>query len=111
MSMSTVSEQACLHLLVGHCDLRLPMALTQIIQEGDALLLMQEAVWLALAEVDKASSEQAMVAGVAIYVLQFDLNLRGLGGRKLRPGISSIDDIAWVQLSEKYPRCMTWTAR
>lgn len=109
--MSIVSERACLHLLVSHCDLGLPTALTQIVQVGDALLLMQEAVWLAVTEVDKHSIAQDMVDGLAIYVLQFDLNLRGLGERKLRSGIMSIDDTVWVQLSEKYTRCITWTAR
>ena len=77
----------------------------RVLGSGDALLLMQDAVWLACSE----DALRCVSETVRLFVLQDDLAVRGLSQRRLHPRLSVVDDAEWVQLSEHYPRSLTWS--
>lgn len=106
--MSIVSENLTLHQLTGHRGFALPATLTELCQPRDVLLLMQEAVWLALAEIPAPAIWDHLDSTVALHVLSRDLETRGLSGRQLHPRIQLTDDRQWVELSERCQRSVTW---
>lgn len=109
--MSSGSESGSLHILVGHQALAWPTSLPSLLAAGDSVLLMQEAVWLALVGVAAAPDQAGLPAGVGVYVLATDLEQRGLSQRALHPLIQRIDDAGWVEISERHRRVLTWSGR
>jgi tRNA 2-thiouridine synthesizing protein B len=107
--MSIAAETTTLHQLTGHRGFALPATLSALCRPGDALVLMQEAVWLALAEAAAPLLWEAIDGAVAVHVLGRDLETRGLGARQLHPRIQRIDDAHWVELSERCQRSVTWS--
>ncbi len=108
--MSIDSNLGTLHLLTGQSALLAPRALLLTVGEHDTIILMQDAVWLALASSPDAFVGLRVANAPRILVLASDLEVRGLAGRALYPGIERIDDDAWVAASESHPRCITWGA-
>ncbi|MGD9585159.1 MAG: DsrH/TusB family sulfur relay protein [Lysobacterales bacterium] len=106
--MSSESESGTLHTLVGHTELAWPASLGRLLAAGDSVLLMQEAVWLALAGVAVPPDRIGLPAGVEVCVLATDLDQRGLSARTRHPGVRLIDDAGWVELSERHIRMLTW---
>lgn len=108
--MSIDSNLGTLHLLSGQRALLAAPALLLTVGEHDTVILMQHAVWLALASSPDAFVGLRVANTPRILVLAADLEIRGLAGRVLHPGIERIDDDAWVAASESHPRCITWDA-
>lgn len=109
--MSSGPESGTLHTLAGHVDLAWPSTLPLLLAAGDSVLLMQEAVWLALAGIAAAPDRLGLPAGVKVHVLATDLQLRGLSARARHPGVRLIDDAGWVELSERHLRVLAWSGR
>lgn len=65
---------------------------------GDALVLLEDAVPLALAA-STAGAPLDAPRGVALAVLGPDLEARGLAGKPLRAGIATIDYAGLVELA------------
>ena len=109
--MSSAAESGTLHILVGPGELSWPAWLLPVLARGDSVLLMQEAVWLALDGVAIAPARLGLPDRVSVYVLGADLQARGLSARALNLGIQQIDDHGWVELSERHQRVLTWGGR
>jgi sulfur relay protein TusB/DsrH len=108
--MSFASEAGTLHLLTGHRQLSVPAELLLTVAQGDSVILLQDAVWLALATIANRDPWQGLSSAIGIMVLAADLTVRGLADRDLHPSVTRIDDDAWVAASERHPRCLTWAA-
>ncbi len=106
--MSLVSETGALHLIVGQRDLALPKLLLRTLAPGDSVILLQEAVWLALATTSDAGLWSWLPNASCLFVLRPDLEARGLADRNLHARVQAIDDPAWVEASERHARCITW---
>lgn len=76
---------------------------------GDALLLLQDGVYAAVAHAAGPSAllREAAAGGVALHVLVPDSDARGLAGR-LHPGITLVDDNGFVALTERHARTLSW---
>lgn len=106
--MSSASEIGALHVIVGHRDLALPKLLFLTLAPGDSVILLQEAVWLALATASDADLWSWLPNASGLLVLRADLEVRGLADRNLHARVQAIDDPAWVEASERHARCITW---
>ncbi len=71
---------------------------------GDAVILIENAVVLALADANAATN--SWPADVIVHVLRADLLARGLAAAPLRA--IAIDDDAWVALTERHARVVSW---
>lgn len=73
---------------------------------GDVLLLAQDAVAVACADVASTPAMRAALDGAR--VLSADLAARGRADAPLHAGIAAIDDAAWVALAAACDSCVTW---
>jgi tRNA 2-thiouridine synthesizing protein B len=73
-------------------------------QGGDALLLIEDAIYAAI----KAGKASAMLAGKNVSVLGPDLAARGIGEDKLVEGINVIDYAGFVDLVEANDKVQSW---
>lgn len=76
----------------------------KVLQAGDALVLMGDGVYAALAGTEACSALQAQ--GAELFILRADASLAGV--TQPAPGISSIDIEGLVALTERYPRQLAW---
>jgi sulfur relay protein TusB/DsrH len=74
---------------------------------GDALILLEEAVLEAVHDSHLIDSLQDL--GVAVYVMQADLLLRGLGEFELASGVTAIDYVAMTGLITDFELSQTWS--
>ncbi|MDZ4814128.1 MAG: DsrH/TusB family sulfur metabolism protein [Pseudomonadota bacterium] len=107
--MSLASEIGALHLVVGQRDLALPKLLLLTLAPGDSVILLQEAVWLALATAFEPDLWSWLPNTCCLFVLRADLEVRGLADRNLHARVQAVDDPAWVEASERHARCITWS--
>jgi tRNA 2-thiouridine synthesizing protein B len=77
---------------------------TAYMQAGDALLLIEDAIYAAI----KAGKASAMLAGKNVSVLGPDLAARGIGEEKLVEGINIIDYAGFVDLVEANDKVQSW---
>lgn len=77
-------------------------ACLRVLAQGDAILLIEDGVYAAL-----AGSESAQSLVDLGSALQADLEARGLSGR-LAAGIDSVDDAGFVELCTRCDRVMSW---
>jgi len=77
---------------------------TAYMQGGDALLLIEDAIYAAI----KAGKASAMLAGKNVSVLGPDLAARGIGEDKLVEGINIIDYAGFVDLVEANDKVQSW---
>ena len=77
----------------------------RLLAPEDALLLMSDGVYAALAGSEAASALAA--SGVAVYVLAADAQAAGVH-KRLASGASLVDYAGFVELSERYPRQQAW---
>jgi sulfur relay protein TusB/DsrH len=108
--MSNASDTGVLHVLVGQLGMRPAPALLRAAVAGDSIILLQDAVWLAVAAIADVDPWADLDVGVSITALMPDLVVRGLAGRRLHPRVSVGEDADWVAASERHPRCITWSA-
>jgi len=73
----------------------------------DAILLLEEAVNEALA--DRHLINGLGEKGVAVYVMQADLEMRGLGEFDLAHGVTAIDYVAMAGLVVDFELSQTWS--
>ena len=74
---------------------------------GDALVLLEEAVVESLEGSNKFAGLEGL--GVAVFVLQTELELRGLGGFNLAAGVTRIDYEALVSLVLDHELGQSWS--
>lgn len=74
---------------------------------GDALVLLEEAVVEALAS--GKMSARLRETEIAVYVIQAELELRGLGGRLLVNTVRPVDYPVLVALVAKFELSQTWS--
>lgn len=77
--------------------------------DGDTVLLLQDAVYAAVARATIPSEllRDAAANGIVLAALAPDVSARGVGAL-LHPGISLVDDDAFVALTERHPRILSW---
>lgn len=84
------------------CDLP---ALLRLTAEGDALLLLQDGVLAGLA--GSSHLDLLLAAPISLYVLQDDLDARGLSGH-ISHHITVVGYTHFVELTEKHCSQMAW---
>ena len=77
---------------------------TSIMNDGDALLLIEDAVYSAV----KAGKASAMLDGCKVSVLGPDLAARGISEDKLADGVAVIDYAGFVDLVEANEKVQSW---
>ncbi|MDD2917548.1 sulfurtransferase complex subunit TusB [Rhodoferax sp.] len=76
-------------------------------QPGQAVLLIEDAVYAATQGSATAARMREAGAKLSLYVLQPDLDARGMTA-KLQDGITPVDYAGFVDLVEKYPTSQSW---
>ena len=74
---------------------------------GHALLLTEDAVYAATAAGAECSGIAAALARLKVYVLQPDLEARGMAGR-LVAGVTPVDYAGFVDLVAEHPNNQSW---
>ena len=77
-------------------------------QAGHAVLLIENAVYAALAASAMAGLWPDSSSGITVYVLTPDLAARGLLGRPMHPGIRQIDYPGFVRLVTENEVVQSW---
>ena len=77
----------------------------KLLRAEDALLLLGDGVYLALAQCSNGQALQA--TGAALYVLEADARAAGVHAR-LALGFTLVDDAGFVALTECHARQMAW---
>lgn len=75
----------------------------QLLAAGDAVLLLEEAVYAA----QQVLPPLPVPAGVTLHVLAADLAARGIAAR-IRPDFCSIDHAGFVDLSLAHAKVINW---
>lgn len=78
----------------------------RVAQSGD-ILLIEDAVYAATSGNAFAEKIQAAMASFKVYVLQHDLEARGLADR-LIAGVSPVDYGGFVELTAANKNCQSW---
>lgn len=76
------------------------------VSPGDALLLIEDAVYALLPGTDSASALRSLAA--QLYVLEQDLLARGLSADALPPESQGIDYLRMVELCVAEPKALSW---
>ncbi len=79
----------------------------RLAKTGHALLLTEDAVYAATASGAAASGVAAAVARLKVYVLQPDVEARGMAG-KLAAGVTPVDYAGFVDLVAEHPNNQSW---
>jgi len=77
---------------------------SSIMNDGDALLLIEDAVYGAV----KAGKASAMLDGHTVSVLGPDLAARGISEDKLADGVNVVDYAGFVELVEANDKVQSW---
>jgi tRNA 2-thiouridine synthesizing protein B len=72
-------------------------------QTGNGVLLLQDAVYA----IQHSLIDHLIKKGVSVYILQNDLQARGLS--QINPAIKLIDDKQWLALCLQYDNVMSWS--
>jgi tRNA 2-thiouridine synthesizing protein B len=75
--------------------------------DGHAVLLTEDAVFAATAAGAESSGLAASLGRLKIFVLQPDVEARGMAGR-LAPGVLSVDYAGFVDLVAEHPNNQSW---
>lgn len=79
----------------------------RLAQAGHALLLTEDAVYAATAAAAPSSGIAAALAQLKVYVLQGDVEARGMAG-KLIDGVTAVDYGGFVDLVALHPNNQSW---
>ena len=74
---------------------------------GSALLLTEDAIYAATAVASAESGIGAAAARLEVFVLQPDVEARGMAGR-LAEGIKAVDYCGFVDLVAEHPNNQSW---
>lgn len=76
-------------------------------QDGHSVLLIEDAVYAATAAGASASGLDQALARVKVYVLQPDLEARGMAARRI-DGVEPVDYAGFVELAASHSTCQSW---
>lgn len=76
--------------------------------KGDSVLLIEDATVAAIAGNSYADTLQKASSDISIYVLQPDLDARGLSDKALVNGLQSVDYAGFVDLTVEHDRVHSW---
>lgn len=79
----------------------------RLAQAGHALLLTEDAVYAATAAMAPSSGVEAALARLQVYVLQGDVEARGMAGR-LIAGVTAVDYAGFVDLVAEHSNNQSW---
>ncbi len=79
----------------------------RLARPGQALLLIEDAVYAATAGGAESSGMVQALAQMKVYALQPDVDARGMAG-KLVEGITTIDYAGFVDLVAEHPNNQSW---
>ena len=79
----------------------------RLAQDGHALLLTEDAIYAATASGAAASGLSGALQRLQVYVLQPDVQARGLAG-KLIDGVQAVDYGGFVDLVAGHPNNQSW---
>ncbi|EEL5598140.1 sulfurtransferase complex subunit TusB [Salmonella enterica] len=80
-------------------------ALLRLLKEGDALLLLQDGVTVAIE--GNRFLESLRDAPITVYALKEEIDARGLGGQ-ISDSVVRVDYTEFVRLTVKYANQMAW---
>ncbi len=80
----------------------------QFVQAGHSVLLLENAVYAALADSEFAVQLRETSSPITFYVLTPDLAARGLLDKAIHPGIKQIDYNGFVQLVTENDVVQSW---
>lgn len=83
-------------------------AILQRITKGDAAILLENAAFKASVNQQANLIEKMLELGVQVYVLQEDIQARGIAAQQLLDGICVIDYPALAKLTEDQHPTITW---
>ena len=97
-----------LHIVVkSHTQTSSLQSCLRLAQDGHALLLIEDAVYAASCAAVETSGIAEALPRLKIYVLQPDLQARGIAG-KLVEGVSAVDYAGFVGLVAEHSTSQTW---
>ena len=97
-----------LHIVVkSHTQTSSLQSCLRLAQDGHALLLIEDAVYAASCAAVETSGIAEAMPRLKIYVLQPDLQARGIAG-KLVEGVSAVDYAGFVGLVAEHSTSQTW---
>jgi len=76
-------------------------------RKGDAVLLIEDGVYAAMKGTAPAKKLEEAAKNVAIYVLQPDVEARGIAGR-IMDGAKLVDYAGFVDLAAEHPTVQAW---
>jgi len=76
-------------------------------QDGHSVLLIEDAVYAATAAGALASGLDHALGRLKVYVLQPDLEARGMAARRI-DGVEPVDYAGFVELAAAQPTCQSW---
>jgi tRNA 2-thiouridine synthesizing protein B len=79
----------------------------RVAQQGHAVILIEDGVYAATPAVAVHCGLQEAMKRVKVYVLQPDLEARGMAGRRIE-GATPIDYAGFVDLVAQHPTNQTW---
>jgi tRNA 2-thiouridine synthesizing protein B len=77
-------------------------------KKGDAVLLIEDAVYGGLAGTSITDAVSAKLDAVSIYVLNEDANARGIDASRFTDGITTVDYDGFVDLVTQHARTQSW---
>ena len=80
----------------------------RLAQAGSAILLIEDAVYAAMQDTAVAPKLQHAVNTHRLYVLEPDMQARGLEPQRLIEGIERVDYAGFVKLAAEHERCQSW---
>jgi len=80
----------------------------RLAKPGSAVLLIEDGVYAALAGTAKSALVEANQGDVTFYVLDSDIDARGLAEKPLIDGVESVDYGGFVDLVEKHDSVHAW---
>jgi tRNA 2-thiouridine synthesizing protein B len=76
-------------------------------QKGSAILLIEDGIYAALKGTEAAGKVQAAMKNCKFYVLQPDVDARGMKGRVI-DGVTSVDYGGFVDLTAEHNPVQSW---
>ena len=80
----------------------------RIAKAGSAILLIEDAVYAALADTSVASKITAALNDFKVYVLEPDLKARGMNNKALIDGVTAVDYGGFVDLTIEHDCVNSW---
>ena len=91
----------------SHTDRGALASCLRLAQDGSTVLLIEDGIYAATTGAAQASGIAAATGRFKVYVLQPDLDARGMGD-KLIAGVSAVDYGGFVDLAVTNNSCQSW---